>query len=101
MPPRIVRTRAGKPRPKAKRSRGSRPRVFREDELQKELEGLYALDARISSRAITSPSSARWLRRAALVAPVAVAVQAFVVFGIPFFAKLWNRPEFLVFRFGE
>lgn len=69
--------------------------------MQQELEGLYALDAQTSSMAIVYPSRARWLRRVALLAPAVVFVQVLVVHGVPLLVKLWNRPEFLVFRLGE
>lgn len=70
-------------------------------DLRRELEAFYALDTREASSAITHPAKGRWLRRVALIAPAVVMVQGFFVYLLPMLARMWNRPEFIVFRLGE
>lgn len=100
MPPRTPRTRATKSRSTGKKTSVTR-RSRRDRELRQELEKLYLLDGKASSMTILHPPKARWLRRVAWLAPVAVAVQVFVIYGVPFIAHLWNRPEFLAFRLSK
>lgn len=100
MPLRTPRTRPSKSRRATQGAKKPR-RTQRATELRQELEGLYALDAEASSMTIAAPSRARWLRRVALLAPVAVAVQAFVLYGFPLLSQLLDRPEFVIFRIGE
>lgn len=88
-------------KPARARTRKVRRSSPHERALQQELEGLYALDTRASRTAITRPSKARWLVHVALVAPAILCVQAVLVFGVPLVTRLWNRPEFIVFRLGE
>lgn len=88
-------------KPARARTRKVRRSSPRERVLRQELEGLYGLDATQSPAIITRPSKGRWLVRVALVAPILLCVQIILVFGVPLAARLWNRPEFIVFRLGE
>lgn len=100
MPPRISTPRKRTLKTVAKRTKSS-ARTKRDASLRDELEGLYAIDGQVGDMTISAPAKGRWLRRAALVAPLAVLIQAIVVHGFPWIQTVLNRPEFVVFRIGE
>ncbi len=100
MPPRTKTPHKRTQKTVAKRATNA-SRTKRDARLRDELEGLYAIDGQVGDMTISAPAKGRWLRRIALLAPVAVLIQMVVVHGIPWMQTVLNRPEFVVFRIGE
>lgn len=75
----------------------------RDTQLSAELVQLYAVDASGTGSPLlfVQPSASRWLRRVALVGPVLVLMHAMLVYVLPFFSHVVQRPELALFRFGE